>query len=41
LVYNPTETEFLKRGKQQGSTAINGLSMLHQQAEEAWRIWNN
>jgi|APLak6261662433_1056034.scaffolds.fasta_scaffold00087_19 shikimate dehydrogenase len=40
LVYNPTETEFLKRGKQQGATAINGLSMLHQQAEEAWRIWN-
>ncbi len=40
LVYNPTETEFLKRGKQQGATAINGLSMLHQQAEEAWRIWH-
>jgi shikimate dehydrogenase len=40
LVYNPTETEFLKRGKQQGATAINGLSMLHQQAEEAWRIWS-
>jgi len=40
LVYNPTETEFLKRGKLQGATAINGLSMLHQQAEEAWRIWN-
>ena len=40
LVYNPIETEFLKRGKQKGATAINGLSMLHQQAEEAWRIWN-
>ena len=40
LVYNPIETEFLKRGKQQGASTVNGLSMLHQQAEEAWRIWN-
>jgi len=40
LVYNPTETEFLKRGKQKGASIVNGLSMLHQQAEEAWRIWN-
>lgn len=40
LVYNPTETEFLKRGKVQGASIVNGLSMLHQQAEEAWKIWN-
>ncbi|MES2139873.1 MAG: shikimate dehydrogenase [Bacteroidota bacterium] len=40
LVYNPAETEFLKRGKSQGASTVNGLSMLHQQAEEAWRIWN-
>ncbi|MES2591864.1 MAG: shikimate dehydrogenase [Bacteroidota bacterium] len=40
LVYNPPETEFLKRGKAQGASVVNGLSMLHQQAEEAWRIWN-
>lgn len=40
LVYNPMETEFLKRGKLQGASTVNGLSMLHQQAEEAWRIWN-
>lgn len=40
LVYNPVETEFLKRGKSQGASTVNGLSMLHQQAEEAWRIWN-
>src|SRR6218665_3641390 len=39
LVYNPTETEFLKRGKAQGAATVNGLSMLHQQAEEAWRTW--
>ncbi len=40
LVYNPIETEFLKRGKQQGASTVNGLSMLYQQAEEAWKIWN-
>jgi shikimate dehydrogenase len=40
LVYNPAETEFLKKGKVQGASTVNGLSMLKQQAEEAWRIWN-
>lgn len=40
LVYNPPETEFLKRGKAQGASTVNGLSMLQQQAEEAWSIWN-
>jgi shikimate dehydrogenase len=40
MVYNPAETEFLKRGKEKGAETINGISMLHQQAEEAWRIWN-
>jgi len=40
LVYNPLETEFMKKGKSRGAVALNGLSMLHQQAEEAWRIWN-
>ncbi len=40
LVYNPIETEFLKRGKKQNASVVNGLSMLHQQAEEAWKIWN-
>jgi shikimate dehydrogenase len=40
LVYNPIESVFLKLGKEKGALTINGLSMLHQQAEEAWRIWN-
>jgi shikimate dehydrogenase len=40
LVYNPAETKFLKRGKMQGAATVNGLSMLQQQAEEAWRIWS-
>jgi shikimate dehydrogenase len=40
LVYNPAETKFLQKGKQQGSTIQNGLHMLHLQAEESWKIWN-
>lgn len=40
LIYNPTETEFLKEGKAMGCNTLNGLSMLQQQAEEAWRFWN-
>jgi shikimate dehydrogenase len=39
LVYNPEETLFLKRGKERGATTSNGLTMLHTQAEAAWRIW--
>lgn len=41
LVYNPAETEFLKRGKARGATTKNGLEMLHFQAEKAWEIWNS
>ena len=41
LVYNPKETLFLKKGKEKGASTVNGLSMLHHQAEEAWRIWNS
>ncbi len=40
LVYNPTETIFLKQGKEKGAICINGLSMLYLQAEKAWEIWN-
>lgn len=41
LVYNPTETEFLKRGKEKGASIKNGLEMLHLQAEKSWEIWNS
>ncbi|NQY66891.1 MAG: shikimate dehydrogenase [Flavobacteriales bacterium] len=41
LVYNPLETQFLKEGIKRGSTVINGLKMLHLQAEKAWEIWNS
>ncbi len=40
LVYNPSETLFLKKGRERGATTINGLKMLHLQAEKAWEIWN-
>lgn len=39
LIYNPEETLFLKKGKEQGATSINGLSMLKLQADKAWEIW--
>ncbi len=40
LIYNPAETEFLKRGKLQGTQSKNGLEMLQLQAEKSWEIWN-
>ncbi len=41
LIYNPTETSFLKKGKANGATVSNGLQMLILQAEKAWEIWNS
>lgn len=41
LVYNPLETEFLKRGRAKGASTKNGLEMLHLQAEKSWEIWNS
>lgn len=40
LIYNPKETLFLKKGKENGAAIKNGLEMLKIQAEESWRIWN-
>ncbi len=40
LIYNPEETVFLRKAREQGAKTINGLTMLHQQAELAWKIWN-
>jgi shikimate dehydrogenase len=39
LIYNPAETEFLKKGKAQGAQIMNGLDMLKMQAEKSWEIW--
>lgn len=41
LIYNPEETLFLKKGKQQGARTQNGYQMLQLQAEKSWEIWNN
>ena len=40
LIYNPSETTFLKNGKDKGAKIINGYDMLVFQAEKAWKIWN-
>lgn len=40
LVYNPQKTLFLAAGESRGCATINGLKMLHLQAEAAWDIWN-
>jgi shikimate dehydrogenase len=39
LIYNPPETMFLKKGKQQGAHTKNGTEMLLIQAEASWRLW--
>ena len=40
LIYNPAETQFLKKAKENGASIKNGLDMLIFQAEKAWEIWN-
>ena len=39
LIYNPAETHFLKQAKEKGAIALNGLSMLHLQADKAFEIF--
>ncbi|MFC2152081.1 shikimate dehydrogenase family protein [Bacteroidota bacterium] len=41
LIYNPNQTEFLRKGKEKGATIKNGFEMLINQAEYSWKIWNN
>ena len=41
LIYNPSETAFLKNGSLKGAITKNGLEMLELQAEKAWMIWQN
>ncbi len=40
LVYNPSLTLFLQKGKEQGARIKNGEEMLVIQAEESWNFWN-
>jgi len=41
LIYNPEISKFLENGSLNGAKIINGLLMLHLQAEKAWEIWNS
>ena len=40
LLYNPDETQFMRKGKAKGATVKNGLEMLLLQAFVSWDIWN-
>jgi len=40
LIYNPSESEFIKKAKKKGAITKNGYEMLELQAEKAWKIWN-
>lgn len=40
LIYNPTETVFLKKAKEKSAEIQNGYDMLVFQAEKGWKIWN-
>lgn len=39
LVYNPSVTTLMTRGLDKGARVVNGLNMLHIQAEKAWQFW--
>lgn len=41
LIYNPEETLFLRYGRERGAQIINGLNMLHAQAEASWKLWQH
>ena len=40
LIYNPDETMFMRKGRQYGAEAKNGLEMLLLQAFASWEFWN-
>lgn len=40
LIYNPSETIFLKNAKQANCITLNGFGMLFYQAVQAYEIWN-
>jgi shikimate dehydrogenase len=41
VIYNPTESAFLRFGKTRNCSIKNGLEMLEIQAESSWKIWNS
>ena len=40
VIYNPAETNFLKKGKELGNKIENGKTMFVYQASEAFRLWH-
>lgn len=40
LIYNPSNTMFMKMGKLKGARVTNGYQMLVHQAEKSWELWN-
>lgn len=41
LVYNPANTLFLTRGKEQGANTMGGMLMLQTQAIASWHLWKD
>lgn len=39
LIYNPLETEFLRRAKKAGAIVVNGLDMLIYQGSKSFELW--
>jgi shikimate dehydrogenase len=40
LIYNPAETAMMREASLYGASCMNGLRMLHLQADRAWEIWS-
>ncbi|MBR1929599.1 MAG: shikimate dehydrogenase [Paludibacteraceae bacterium] len=40
LIYNPSQTLFLKKAVAMKASTLNGYTMLITQAQKAWEIWN-
>lgn len=41
LIYNPRRTSLMNTAAARGARVMNGLSMLHLQAELGWEIWSS
>ena len=41
VIYNPKETQFLKKAKENGNKIENGMLMFIYQANQSFSIWNN
>ena len=41
IIFNPSETRFMKLSREHGARAYNGLEMLLYQGVEAFELWND